>query len=158
VIFASGRAKMVRIKEPLREPIAIFVNKPVYVKLKEIINVLENFAPTALQEHYDNAGLITGNPETEVSRAVLCLDSTEVVIDEAINTGCNLVIAHHPIVFSGLKKITGKTYVERVIIKAIKNDIAIYAAHTNLDNVRHGVNAKICERLGSQIPGNTITC
>lgn len=117
------------------------------MKIKEIISALEEFAPLSLQENYDNAGLITGNREMEVSEAMLCLDATEEVIDEAIQTKCNLVIAHHPIVFSGLKKITGANYVERTIIKAIKNDIAIYAAHTNLDNVQQGVNKKICEKL-----------
>lgn len=117
------------------------------MKLKEIITVLEEFAPPALQENYDNAGLITGNPEMEITEAMLCLDATEEVIDEAIQIRCNLVIAHHPIIFSGLKKITGSNYVERTIIKAIKNDIAIYAAHTNLDNVQKGVNKKICEKL-----------
>ncbi len=118
------------------------------MKIKNIIHFLESVAPPAYQESYDNAGLIVGNPKQECTKVLLCLDSTEQVIDEAIEEGCQLVIAHHPIVFSGLKKITGKNYIERVIIKAIKNDIAIYAAHTNLDNVRHGVNQKICERLG----------
>jgi len=117
------------------------------MKLKEIISALEDFAPPSLQESYDNSGLITGNSEMEIKEAMLCLDATEEVIDEAIQTHCNLVIAHHPIIFSGLKKITGTNYVERTIIKAIKNDIAIYAAHTNLDNVLHGVNKKICEKL-----------
>jgi dinuclear metal center YbgI/SA1388 family protein len=117
------------------------------LKLSEIITVIEQFAPLHLQEGYDNAGLLTGNPEMEIREAMLCLDVTEEVIDEAINTHCNLVIAHHPIIFSGLKKITGSNYVERVIIKAIKHDIAIYAAHTNLDNIRRGVNQRICEKL-----------
>ncbi|GDX51346.1 GTP cyclohydrolase 1 type 2 [Bacteroidota bacterium] len=118
------------------------------MKLNEIIKVLEQFAPLQLQESYDNAGLITGNPEMEIKAALLTLDSTEEVIDEAIANNCNLIIAHHPIVFSGLKKINGKNYVERVIIKAIKNDIAIYAAHTNFDNVRAGVNKIIADKLG----------
>lgn len=118
------------------------------MKLKEIIAALERFAPPSLQENYDNAGLLTGHPEMEANQALLCLDSTEEVIEEAIKTGCNVVIAHHPIIFSGLKKITGKTYVERAIIKAIRHDIAIYAAHTNLDSIRHGVSAKIGDRLG----------
>ncbi len=100
------------------------------------------------QESYDNAGLITGNSQSKITGVLLCLDSTEAVLDEAIKKKCNLVIAHHPIVFRGLKRFTGRNYVERVIIKAIKNDIAIYAAHTNLDNVHNGVNAKICEKLG----------
>lgn len=118
------------------------------MQLSEIIKALEAFAPPAYQENYDNAGLITGNPLQEITGAIICLDSTEEVIDEAIKENCNLVIAHHPIIFSGLKKINGKNYVERTIIKAIKNDIAIYAAHTNLDNVRMGVNSRIAEKLG----------
>lgn len=118
------------------------------MKLKEIIRALEQLAHPSLQESYDNAGLITGNEEMEISGALICLDSIESVIDEAMAKKCNLVIAHHPIVFSGLKKINGNNYVERTIIKAIKNDIAIYAIHTNLDNVCAGVNSKICEKLG----------
>jgi len=117
------------------------------MKIRNIVNYLESIAPSSYQESYDNAGLIVGHLEQEVTSVLLCLDSTEAVIDEAIAKGCNLVIAHHPIVFKGLKRFNGSNYVERVIIKAIKNDIAIYAAHTNLDNVAHGVNAKICERL-----------
>ncbi|MGB0839250.1 MAG: Nif3-like dinuclear metal center hexameric protein [Chitinophagales bacterium] len=118
--------------------------------IRKITNYLESIAPLKYQESYDNAGLIVGNPSVQCTKALLCLDSTEAVIDEAIEKGCNLVIAHHPIVFSGLKKITGRNYIERVIIKAIKNDIAIYAAHTNLDNVHNGVNRKIAEKLGLQ--------
>ncbi|MCW3104608.1 MAG: Nif3-like dinuclear metal center hexameric protein [Bacteroidetes bacterium] len=118
------------------------------MKLKEITDHLESIAPLAYQESYDNAGLICGSHDLEVTAALICLDSTEAVLDEAIAMGCNLVIAHHPIVFSGLKKFNGKNYVERVIIKAIRNNIAIYAAHTNLDNVIDGVNAKIAEKLG----------
>lgn len=118
------------------------------MQLSEIIKAIEAFAPPSYQESYDNAGLITGNPIQEITGALICLDSIEEVIDEAIRENCNLVIAHHPIIFSGLKKINGKNYVERTIIKAIKNDIAIYAAHTNLDNVQQGVNAKIAEKLG----------
>ena len=109
---------------------------------------MENVAPLALQESYDNAGLITGNPESEVSSALVTIDVTEDVVEEAIDKNAGLIIAHHPIIFSGLKKITGKTYVERTVIKAIRNDIAIYAAHTNLDFVTGGVNSKICEKLG----------
>ncbi|MEO8148435.1 MAG: Nif3-like dinuclear metal center hexameric protein [Bacteroidia bacterium] len=116
--------------------------------LKNITSYLETIAPLRYQESYDNAGLITGNHEMQITGAMIALDSTEAVIDEAIEKRCNLVIAHHPIVFSGLKKINGKNYVERTIIKAIKNDIAIYGIHTNLDNVHNGVNAKICEVLG----------
>lgn len=118
------------------------------MKLKEIISYLETIAPLSYQETYDNSGLITGNPEMKISSALICLDSTAEVIEEAIRKKCNLVIAHHPIVFNGLKKFTGNDYVQRTIIKAIKNDIAIYAMHTNLDNIHNGVNAKICEKLG----------
>jgi len=117
------------------------------MKIKNIVNYLESIAPPAYQESYDNAGLIVGRMEQEVTGVLLCLDSTEAVIAEAITKGCNLVIAHHPIVFKGLKRFNGSNYVERVVIKAIKHDIAIYAAHTNLDNVSHGVNARICKQL-----------
>lgn len=117
-------------------------------KLSGIIQFLESLAPPSYQESYDNSGLLTGSPEMNITGALICLDSTEIVIDEAIQSGCNLVIAHHPIIFSGIKKLNGKNYIERVIIKAIKNDIAIYAIHTNLDNVYNGVNRMICERLG----------
>ena len=116
--------------------------------IKDVIKLLENFAPLSLQEDYDNAGLLTGNPEWECTGIIISLDSTEAVVNEAINKKCNLIIAHHPIVFSGLKKITGKNYVEQTIITAIKNDIAIYAIHTNLDNVLDGVNGKIADMLG----------
>ncbi|MGN7785665.1 Nif3-like dinuclear metal center hexameric protein [Niabella sp. 22666] len=115
--------------------------------IKQITSYLESIAPATLQESYDNAGLIAGNSSWECTGALCCLDAIEAVVDEAIEKGCNLVVAHHPIVFSGLKKITGKSYVERTIIKAIKNDIAIYAIHTNLDNVLAGVNGKIAEKL-----------
>lgn len=116
--------------------------------ISQIIAELENFAPPAYQESYDNSGLLTGNKAWEATGALLTLDCTEAIVDEAIQNKCNLIIAHHPIIFSGLKKITGATYVERTIIKAIKNDIAIYACHTNLDNVKQGVNKKIAEKLG----------
>lgn len=118
------------------------------MKLREITSHLESIAPLAYQESYDNSGLICGHSDMEITGAIICLDSTEAVIDEAIANKCNLVIAHHPIVFSGIKKFNGKNYVERVIIKAIQNNIAIYAAHTNLDNVYDGVNAKIAEKIG----------
>lgn len=119
------------------------------MKIKEITSFLESIAPLEYQESYDNSGLICGNANDEVKGALLCLDSTEDIIDEAIQKGCNLVIAHHPIVFSGLKQFIGQNYVERTIIKAIKNDIAIYAIHTNLDNVyARGVNEKFAEKIG----------
>lgn len=120
------------------------------MKIKEIISELEKLAPLSLQESYDNAGLITGNQNDECSSVILTIDTTEAVIEEAIDKGANLVLSHHPIVFSGLKKLNGKNYIERAVIKAIKNDIAIYAAHTNMDNVSVGVNAKICEKLNLQ--------
>ncbi|HTL81762.1 MAG TPA: Nif3-like dinuclear metal center hexameric protein [Bacteroidia bacterium] len=118
------------------------------MKLKEIISSLEQLAPPSFQESYDNSGLITGDPGMDITGALISLDCLEQIVDEAIANKCNLVVSHHPIVFSGLKKISGRNYVERTIIKAIKNDIAIYAIHTNLDNVHHGVNAKIAEKLG----------
>jgi dinuclear metal center YbgI/SA1388 family protein len=118
--------------------------------LREITSYLESIAPLSYQENYDNSGLIVGNEEMEITAALICLDSTEAVIDEAIEKKCNLVIAHHPIVFSGIKKFNGKNYVERVLIKAIQNNIAIYASHTNLDNVLKGVNSKIAEKIGLQ--------
>lgn len=118
------------------------------MKIQKLIKYIEAFAPSAYQESYDNSGLIVGNSNEKITGVILCLDSTEAVIDEAIEKGCNLVIAHHPIVFSGLKRFNGRNYIERVVMKAIKNDIAIYACHTNLDNVQAGVNAKIAEKLG----------
>jgi dinuclear metal center YbgI/SA1388 family protein len=118
------------------------------MKLSEITNFLETLAPLNYQEDYDNAGLIVGNPNQEIDAALVSLDCTEQIVDEAIAKGCNLIISHHPIVFKGLKKLNGKNYVERVVLKAIKNDIALYAIHTNLDSVQNGVNAKICKRLG----------
>ncbi|MFK7808196.1 MAG: Nif3-like dinuclear metal center hexameric protein [Saprospiraceae bacterium] len=118
------------------------------MQLKKLISFLETIAPPRYQESYDNAKLITGNPEMEIEGVLVCLDSTEAVLEEAITLNCNVVVAHHPIVFKGLKSLTGKTYVERVIIKAIQNNIAIYAIHTNLDNMYlQGVNTKIAEKL-----------
>lgn len=118
------------------------------MKIKDIISLLENLAPPQLQESYDNAGLITGSAGWDCKGILVTLDATEAIVKEAIEKNCNLIVAHHPIVFGGLKKITGKTYVERVVIDAIKNDIAIYAIHTNLDNVLTGVNGKIADVLG----------
>lgn len=120
------------------------------MKITEIISFLETKAPPSLQEHYDNAGLITGNAGWECSGVICSLDATEDVVKEAIAENCNLIVAHHPIVFGGLKKINGKNYVEQTVIAAIKNDIAIYAIHTNLDNVINGVNGKIANLLGLQ--------
>jgi dinuclear metal center YbgI/SA1388 family protein len=119
------------------------------MKIKDITQFLEQIAPPQYQESYDNAGLIVGDPQTEVTGVLVCLDSTEDIVKEAIAAGCNLVIAHHPIVFKGLKRFNGKNYVERTVISAIKNDVAIFAIHTNLDNMyKNGVNRKIAEKLG----------
>jgi dinuclear metal center YbgI/SA1388 family protein len=117
-------------------------------KISTLINYLHQIAPPSLQEDYDNAGLITGHPDTEIRGVVVSLDCTESVIDEVIELGYNVVVAHHPIVFRGLKKINGYSYIEKTIIKAIKNDIAIFAIHTNLDNVKHGVNKIFADKIG----------
>jgi len=118
------------------------------MKIKEVTDYLEKVCPLAYQESYDNCGLITGNADNEVKGVLLCLDSTEDVLNEAIKLKCNLIIAHHPILFSPIKKLTGKTYSERVIISAITHNICLYAMHTNLDNVYTGVNSKIAEKIG----------
>jgi len=118
------------------------------MKISDITGFLESIAPPAFQEQYDNSGLIIGNPQAAVSSALLTIDVTEEVIDEAIKKGCNIIIAHHPVVFKGLKRFNGSNYTERCVIKAIKNDIAIYAAHTNFDSIHGGVNTGICEKLG----------
>lgn len=116
--------------------------------IKDITNAIEAFAPLNLQEDYDNAGLITGDSNAECTGVLFSLDCTEAVIEEAVQKKCNLIVAHHPIVFKGLKKLTGSNYVERTIISSIKKDVAIYACHTNIDNVIDGVNAKIAAKLG----------
>lgn len=118
------------------------------MKISDITSALEDFAHPGYQEDYDNSGLITGVGSWEAKGALLSLDCTEEVIEEAIASGCNLVVAHHPILFGGIKRINASNYVERAIIKAIKNDVAIYACHTNIDNVKNGVNKKIAEKLG----------
>lgn len=118
------------------------------MKIKAVIQYLEQLAPLDLQESYDNAGLIVGNADQEITKVLISLDCTEEVVQEAIEKGCNLIVSHHPIVFKGLKKINGKNYVERTVIKAIENKIALYAIHTNLDNIIGGVNSKIADKLG----------
>lgn len=118
------------------------------MKIKDIVKYLDGVAPPSLQESYDNSGLLVGDSSKSCTGVIVCLDSTEDVIDEAIAQGCNLVVAHHPIIFSGLKRFTGKNYIEKTVIKAIKHDIAIYAIHTNLDNVKHGVNGVWASALG----------
>jgi dinuclear metal center YbgI/SA1388 family protein len=118
------------------------------MKISEIIAAVEVFAAPELQEEWDNTGLLTGNAQWDCSGVLCTLDVTVAVIREAVAKGCNLIIAHHPVIFKGLKRLTGKTYVEAVVIEALKNDIAIYAMHTALDNVVLGVNGKIAEKLG----------
>src|ERR1700744_942760 len=124
------------------------------MQISAIIDHLESLAPPAYQETYDNAGLLTGSGIWECTGVLATLDVTEEVVREAVARQCNLIVAHHPIVFRGLKKITGKNYIERTVIAAIKEDIAIYAIHTNLDNmVSEGVNGRIADRLGLDLAG-----
>jgi dinuclear metal center YbgI/SA1388 family protein len=118
------------------------------MKLSSIINVLETVAPPSFQESYDNSGWITGDPSTPCTGVLISLDATEAVVEEAVQKGCNLLVVHHPIIFSGLKRIDPGHYVGRAVIAAIKKDVAIYAIHTNLDNVLEGVNGKIASLLG----------
>ncbi|HTM92481.1 MAG TPA: Nif3-like dinuclear metal center hexameric protein, partial [Flavisolibacter sp.] len=118
------------------------------MKIRDLISVIERYAAPELQEDYDNAGLISGNASWECYGVLCTLDVTVEIIEEAKANNCNLIIAHHPIIFRGLKRINGSNYVEQVIIEAIKNDIAIYAAHTNLDNIVLGVNGMIAKKLG----------
>ena len=118
------------------------------MQIGEIIKTIEDFAPLALQESWDNAGLIVGDGENNVDAALLCLDVTSEVLDEAITKGAGLVISHHPVIFRGLKKLTGSDPTERIVIKAIRNNIALYAAHTNIDKIWGGVNSRIAGKLG----------
>lgn len=117
-------------------------------KIKDIIDSLEEWAPKSYAESYDNPGLIVGNSNAEVKGVLVSLDCTEEVVDEAIEKGCNMIVSHHPIVFKGLKKLTGSNYVERTVIKAIQSEVALYAIHTNLDNVPSGVNKMIANKIG----------
>jgi dinuclear metal center YbgI/SA1388 family protein len=118
------------------------------ILIRDITNLLEQLAPLSLQESYDNCGLLTGSKSSIATGALISLDVTEAIIDEAIANKCNLIIAHHPLIFSGLKKLSGNTWIERTLIKAIKNDVAIYAIHTNLDNVIEGVNKMMAQKIG----------
>ncbi|MGN1375690.1 MAG: Nif3-like dinuclear metal center hexameric protein [Prevotella sp.] len=118
------------------------------MKIKEVVDALERFAPLPLQEDYDNAGLQVGLTEAEVSGALLCLDITENVVEEAVSLGCNLIVSHHPLIFRGLKRIVGADEVQRTVAKAIKNNITIVSMHTNIDNAQGGVNFKIAEKIG----------
>src|SRR5690242_12397012 len=118
------------------------------MRIAEITSFLESLAPLSLQESYDNAGLLTGNPGWECTGVLCTLDALEEVVQEAIDKKCNLIVAHHPIIFGGLKKINPNNYVGKTIITAIKNDIAIYAIHTNLDNIINGVNHYMADKIG----------
>ena len=126
------------------------------MKIKQVLSALERFAPLPLQESWDNAGLQLGLTEAEVSGALLCLDVNEAIIDEAIGKGCNLIVSHHPLLFRGLKQISGADYVQRCVIKAIKHDIVIVSMHTNMDNAQDGVNWKIAERLGATVLNDSV--
>lgn len=117
------------------------------MKIKEVLNYFDELVPRAYQESYDNSGLLVGDSLNELTSCLITLDCTEPIVDEAVSKGANLIIAHHPIIFGGIKSLTGKNYIERTVIKAIKNDVAIYVAHTNLDNVDFGVSKKICDKL-----------
>lgn len=117
------------------------------MKLQEITQKLGLLAPESYQESYDNSGLLIGNPDMEITGALVCLDVNEQVLDEAISEKLNLIVSHHPLIFKGLKRLTGKNLNEKLVIKAIQNNLAIYAMHTNLDNVSGGVNSKIADKL-----------
>jgi dinuclear metal center YbgI/SA1388 family protein len=118
------------------------------MKIKEILFALENLAPVSLQEDYDNAGLIIGNPDSEIHGCLICVDINEFVIDEAASKKFGLIISHHPVIFKGLKRLTGQSMTERIVAKAVRENIAIASMHTNLDNVYEGVNRILCDRLG----------
>jgi dinuclear metal center YbgI/SA1388 family protein len=120
------------------------------MKLTELCSYLDSVVPLSLQEGYDNSGLQVGQSENEISSALITLDVTESVIDEAIQKGCGIIVSHHPLIFNGIKKITGKTATDRILLKAIKNDIAVYSSHTNLDMLGNGVSRKMAEKLGLQ--------
>ncbi len=120
------------------------------MKIKEIIDALERFAPLPLQDGFDNAGLQVGLPEAETTGALLCLDVTEAVVDEAVALGFGLIVSHHPLLFKGCKSVTGRNGVERCLLKAIRNDVAVYSAHTNLDNASGGVNFRMAREIGLQ--------
>lgn len=118
------------------------------MKIKNIAGYLEQIAPLGLQESYDNSGLLIGNQENEVSKALITLDITDAILEEAIQNKCDLILSHHPLIFKGIKKLNGGNFVEDLVIKAIKHDIAIYAIHTNLDNVSQGVNGALAQKIG----------
>lgn len=117
------------------------------MKLKEFCSYLDSVIPLSLQESYDNSGLQVGDPESELTSALIALDVTEEVIDEAIALKCNLVVSHHPLIFSGIKRLAGRSMTEKIIFKAVKHNIAVYSSHTNLDIVSNGVSRKMAEKL-----------
>ncbi len=118
------------------------------MQLKELLKVFEEVAPLSLQESYDNSGIQLGSPDQEVTRALVCLDVTPAVLREAIKKKCDLIISHHPLIFEGIKRVSGKTATEQVLLEAIRNNVAILSLHTNLDNVKGGVNSRLAEKLG----------
>jgi dinuclear metal center YbgI/SA1388 family protein len=118
------------------------------MRIKEILNSLENLAPLTLQEEYDNAGLVVGHIDEEATGCLVCLDVNEAIVNEAVDKNCNLIISHHPVIFKGLKRLTGRSMAERIIEKAIRKNISICSMHTNLDNVSEGVNRILCEKIG----------
>ena len=129
---------------------SLFLYLCTFKTIRQVLDALEQFAPLPLQESWDNAGLQLGLTEADVSGALLCLDVNEQIVDEAIRKGCNLIVSHHPLLFRGLKQISGADYVQRCVMKALKNDIVVVSMHTNMDNAKNGVNWKIAERLGLQ--------
>jgi dinuclear metal center YbgI/SA1388 family protein len=118
------------------------------MRIKDVTTALEAWAPRSLQEDYDNSGLQVGDPQTQLTSALVCLDCTEAVVEEAAAYGCNLIITHHPVIFKGLKSLVASGYVERTVLAALRHNVAIYAIHTNLDNVLDGVNSEIAAALG----------
>ena len=118
------------------------------MKVKDVCEIIEEFAPVALCESYDNVGLLVGDAQMDLSALLICIDVTEAVLDEAIQKQCNMIVSHHPLIFGGLKRLTEANEVQRCVVKAIKNDIAIYAAHTNIDNVQQGVSGRMAEKIG----------
>ena len=131
-------------------PIFYTENIEIKMKIKDILKEIEEYAPLALQESYDNAGVQVGDVDQQATGVLLCLDVVENIIDEACELNCNLIISHHPVIFNPLKSLTGKSYIERCIIKAIQKGIVIYSAHTNLDNAVGGINYKIAEKIRLQ--------
>ena len=118
------------------------------LKVRDITRVLEVWAPPVLQESYDNSGLLVGDPNAKVTKVLVSLDCTEEVIAEAEQEGAEMIVSHHPIIFSGLKRLTGRNYIERTVLRAIKSGIALYAIHTNLDTVGTGVNQELATASG----------